>query len=144
MGLCKLVKHVRDVMLAVLAGDGELAGIVLSAQHMGEGLDAQERTFGHLCFDDDLLASGDNLLELLVGAARERAALVHDHDARADFLDFLHVMARVDDGRAIGVHLLDAIEDRCTALRIDCDRGFVEEDQFGLVGDAAGDVQAPE
>lgn len=35
MGLRKLVKHVRDVMLAVLAGDGELAGIVLSAQHVG-------------------------------------------------------------------------------------------------------------
>ena len=53
-------------------------------------------------------------------------------------------MARVDDGRAIGVHLLDAIEDRCTALRVDRDRGFVEEDELGLVGDAAGDVQAPE
>ena len=54
MGLRKLVKHVRDVMFAVLAGDGELTGIVLSAQHMGEGLDAQERAFGHRCFDDDL------------------------------------------------------------------------------------------
>ena len=121
-----------------------LAGIVLDSQHVGESLDAHQRAFGHLGLDDDFLARSDDLLELLVGAARERAPLVHDHDARADFLDFLHVVARVDDGGTICIHLLDAVENRRTALRVDRDRGFVEKDEFGLVGDAAGDVQAPE
>ena len=71
-------------------------------------------------------------------------AVVHDEDAVADLLDLLHVVAGVNHRGAGLVEPLDAFQNRIAALRVDGDRGFVEEDQVRLVRDAAGEVQAPQ
>ena len=93
-------------------------------------------------FDGDALARVDHVLELVGGSERQVPAVVHDEDAVADLFDLLHVVAGVDHRGAGLVEPLDAFQNRIAALRVDGDRGFVEEDQVRLVRDAAGDVQA--
>ena len=68
--------------------------------------------------------------------------MVHDHDARADLLDFFHVMAGIDDGCTFCVQAQDSLEDGIAALGIDGDGRLVQEDELGFVRDAAGDVQS--
>ena len=49
---------------------------------------------------------------------------------------------RVHHGGALAVHILDAFEDGVAALRVHGHGRLVEEDELGLVRDAACDVQA--
>ena len=51
-------------------------------------------------------------------------------------------MGGVDDGRALAVQPLDALENLVAALRIDGDGRLVKNNQLRLVGNAAGNVQA--
>ena len=127
---------------ARLARAGEAAGRHVSGQHVRERPHAGEhlgRQLGHL--DDDLLAHGNHALELVVRALGERLAAIHDHDAAADLLHLLHVVARVDHRGALVAQAADAVEDGVSALLVNGHRGLVEEDELGLVGDAAGDVE---
>ena len=136
-------QHVAYVVRAVLASQFQRAFAVERAGDMGQRVQARQRGFvqlGHV--DLDLLARADHGLELGVRARGQRLAVVHDHDARADLLDFLHVVARVHHGGALAVHILDAFEDGVAALRVHGHGRLVEEDELGLVRDAACDVQA--
>ena len=90
----------------------------------------------------DALTGADHGLEFVGGAGGDLPAAVHDDDPVAQLLHLLHVVARVDDGGAALVETLDALEDGAPALRVDSDRGLIEEDEVGAVGDAAGDVEA--
>ena len=68
--------------------------------------------------------------------------MIHDEDTVADLFHLFHVMAGVDYGRALAAELLDAFENRIAALRVHGNGRFVEEDQVGLMRDAACDVEA--
>lgn len=58
---------------------------------------------------------------------------VEDPDAVAQPLGLLHVVGGVEDGQALGAQRLDAVEDGSPALRVDADRGLVEDQEAGLV-----------
>ena len=66
---------------------------------------------------------------------------VHDHDAAANLLDFLHVMAGIHHCGALVAQTADALQDGVAALRVDRHRGLVKKDELGLVRDTAGDVE---
>ncbi len=53
-------------------------------------------------------------------------------------------MTGVDDGRPLGIHLFDAIENRRAALRIDRHGRFIEEDELRTMRDAASYIEAPQ
>ena len=110
---------------------------------MRQARDGTERRARHLAdLDHDLLAHLDHALELVVGALRQHAPAVHDHDAAADLLDFLHVMAGIHHRGTFVAQAANALQDGVSALRVDRHRGLVKEDELGLVRDAAGDVEA--
>lgn len=92
--------------------------------------------------DSHALAHLNHAFELVIGALRQHAAAVHDHDAAADLLDFLHVMAGIHHRGALVAQAADALQDGVAALRVDRHRGLVKKDELGLVRDAAGDVEA--
>ena len=127
-----------------LAGAGEHPARDVGGEDVRQIADGGEHGARHLGdLGHDLLAHVDHALELVVGAFGEGTPAVHDHDAGADPLDLLHVMARVDHRGALVAQPADAVEDGVPALGVDGHRGLVKEDELGLVGDAAGDVQAP-
>jgi len=109
---------------------------VTKGPHLGEGIIGESRTL-----HTDSLACVDHGLELVVRSLRNLTTCIHDEDARTDLLDFLHVVARVDDGRSLVVQAQDSVEDGVPALRINGNRGLVQEDELGPVGDATGDVE---
>ena len=91
--------------------------------------------------DRHALAHLNHALELVVGALRQHAAAVHDHDAAANLLDFLHVMAGIHHRGALVAQAADTLQDGVAALRVDRHRGLVKKDELGLVRDAAGNVE---
>ena len=88
------------------------------------------------------LAHLNHALELVVGALRQHAPAVHDHDAAADLLGFLHVMAGIHYRGALVAQAADTLQYGVSALWVDRHRGLVKEDELGLVRDAAGNVEA--
>ncbi|CDN43449.1 hypothetical protein BN871_CZ_00200 [Paenibacillus sp. P22] len=109
------------------------------AGNLAEALKAVSRA--RLQLDRQILDIGDDRLELLLGAVRDDLAVIDDGDPGADFFDFLHVMARVDDRAAGFVELLHRLQNVIPGLGIDADGRFVHDDQTRLVRDGAGDVQ---
>ena len=110
---------------------------------MLEGTQALDRgSLDGANLDSHALAHLNHALELVVGALRQHAPAVHDHDAAADLLDFLHVMAGIHHRGALVAQAADALQDSVAALWIDRHRGLVKKDEFGLVRDAAGNVEA--
>ena len=137
------VEHVGQVVFAATASHVEFLAVVGGFDHARQRTDLGHRRIRQIeRFDGDALARVDHVLELVGGSERQVPAVVHDEDAVADLLDLLHVVAGVDHRGAGLVEPLDAFQNRIAALRVDGDRGFVEEDQVRLVRDAAGDVQA--
>ena len=47
----------------------------------------------------------------MLGAVRDDLAVVDDRDVRAQELDFLHVVTRVEQGHALTVKLLQRFQD---------------------------------
>ena len=89
----------------------------------------------------DALTGADHGLELIGRAGGDLPSGVHNDDPVAQLLDLLHVVAGVDDRGAPLVEAPDALQDRVTALGVHGDRGLVEDDELGGVGDAAGDIE---
>ena len=81
-------------MRACLAGADELPGDQLRREDVRQRADVLRHRGGEVPhLHGDLLAHADHALELVDGALGEGPAAVHDHDAGADLLDLLHVMA---------------------------------------------------
>ena len=70
--------------------------------------------------------------------------LSHDHDPGAELFHLFHIVGGVDDGGSFPVQLADSLKDAASALGIHGNGGFIQKDQFGLVGDPAGNVQPSE
>ena len=130
-------------MRARFAGADELATGQINRKHVLEGAQPLDRGgLDGADLDGHTLAHLNHALELVIGALCQHAAAVHDHDAAADLLDFLHVMAGIHHRGALVAQAADALQDGVAALRVDRHRGLVEEDELGLVRDAAGNVEA--
>ena len=132
-------------MAAALAPDGQPGVRIVGAGAAGQGPPRLQgiRPEG-VDLHGDGLPGADHGLELLLGAGGDGLALIHNHDPAAQLLHLFHVVAGVDDGRALPVEPLDAFKNGVAALGIHRHGGFVQDDEAGLVGDAAGDVQPPE
>ena len=80
--------------------------------------------------------------QFLLCANGDKLAMVHDAHVVGQFLRFFHVVCGVQDSHPLVAKLLDVVQDRPAALRVDADRGFVHDDQCRLVEQRDGDVHA--
>ena len=129
-------------MRARFAGADELAVGQLNRKHVFEGAQSLDRGgLDGADLDGHALAHLNHALELVVGALRQHAPAVHDHDAAANLLDFLHVMAGIHHRGALVAQAADALQDGVAALGVDRHRGLVKKDELGLVRDTAGNVE---
>ncbi len=71
-----------------------------------------------------------------MGADFADVALVHDHDLRG-VLDSRKAVGD-HERRAVGQQLSKGCPDQCFGFRIDAGSGFVEDQQFRIVGQRAG------
>ena len=84
------------------------------------------------------------LLQLLRRSLRDDFAVIDDGDAMRHAVGFLHVVSGQEHGdMLLFVQLLDVRPELVAGLRIEAERGLVEEDDFRRVQQAAGDFQAP-
>ena len=72
----------------------------------------------------------------------EDFAVVDDGEAVAEFVGLFHVVRGEDDGDAFGAEAADGFPHGDAALRVEAGAGLVEEEDFGTVGDGAGDLEA--
>ena len=68
--------------------------------------------------------------------------LVHDDEAVAQLLGLVHVVGRQDERHAALLEPVEAVPQQVPRLRVEAGRRLVEEQQVGLVDEAAGDRQA--
>jgi hypothetical protein len=69
--------------------------------------------------------------------------VVHDHEAVAQLLGLVHVVRGEDEGDAALLEAEETIPDDVPRLRVEAGRGLVEDEDLGLVDEAAGDREAP-
>jgi len=69
--------------------------------------------------------------------------VVHHDDAIGETLGFFHVMRRVEERLATCLELLEVLENRVSALRIDADRRLVEEQDVWIVQQAGREIEPP-
>ena len=66
---------------------------------------------------------------------------VHNRDALAQLLRFLHVVGGIQDGHPLAVELQNGFQDVVAALGVNAHGGFIQNQQLGFVHQAAGDVE---
>src|SRR5580704_3001347 len=69
-------------------------------------------------------------------------AVVHDGDALAEALGFVHIMRGEKDGAAGGFELLDQIPKLAAGLRVEAGSGFIEKQKIGIANQGAGESEA--
>ena len=89
---------------------------------------------------DDVAADGG--FEGGGGVFDEDFAVVDDGEAVAEFVGLFHVVGGEDDGDAFAAESLDGVPHGDAALGIEAGGGLVEEEDLGMVGDGAGDLEA--
>ena len=68
--------------------------------------------------------------------------MVDDGDALGDAFDFFHVVGGEENGDVFGlVHVADVVPDMVAGLGVEAERGFVEEEDVGVVEQTAGDFE---
>ena len=76
-------------------------------------------------------------------AGGDHFTVVHDGQPMAQRLRLFHIVSGVEDASS-GLRLrADQFEQAHAALRIDPDGGLIEQQHFGLMDDAAGEIEAP-
>ena len=78
--------------------------------------------------DPHLAVGFDGRLELRGGVEREQLPVVHDRDAVAELVRFLHVVRREEDRLPFGVELAHDLPEGDAALRIKTGGRFVEKE----------------
>ena len=68
-------------------------------------------------------------------------AVVHDSDALAEALGFVHVVGGEKDGAAGGFELFDQLPKLAAGLRIEASGGFIEKKKIGVTDERAGQRQ---
>jgi hypothetical protein len=86
---------------------------------------------------------GEERAEFGQSAGGDDVAVIDDGQPLAQSLGLFHVVGGVEDAGA-GLRLrAHQVEQAHAALRIDADRGLVEQQHFGPMHDAAGEIEAP-
>ena len=120
----------------VVAGDGD--GIDVRAGL--EVLVKVRRDAVDLDLDDREIA--DERFEAGGGIESDQATLVNDADAVAERIGLEHVMGGEQDGLALGLEVADDLAELASADGIETDGRLVQEKDFGVVQEGAGDVEA--
>src|ERR1700680_1887851 len=83
-------------------------------------------------------------LELIGSALGDDLAVIDDGDAVGDALGFFHVMGGEEDGDLLLLVEFRYVSPQLVAgLRVQADRGLIEEDDLGRMQKTARDLQAP-
>ena len=69
-------------------------------------------------------------------------AVVHDGDALAEALGFVHIMRGEKNGAARGFELLDQIPKLAAGLRVEAGGGFIEKKKIGIADECACEREA--
>jgi len=90
--------------------------------------------------DHVLRASGG---DQFAGAAEsDLFAIVHNGNALAEALGFVHVMRGEKDGAAGRFELLDQLPKLAAGLRVEAGGGFIEKQKIGIANEGAGESEA--
>jgi hypothetical protein len=148
-----------DVAEAVLVGGGddfgeeavddagEDAETAFDDFDAGDAVDGGEALFEELAIADAAHAevvddvAADAGFEGGGGVFDEDLAVVDDGEAIAELVGLFHVMRGEDDGDALAAKALDGFPHGDAALGIEASGGLVEEEDLGMVGDGAGDLE---
>src|SRR5581483_6878487 len=88
--------------------------------------------------------AGDALLEILRSIQRDQLAMVHDGDAVAQAVGFVHVMRRDEHGQvALVLDLREHLPHRHTRYGIETGCRLVEKENLRVVHQSACDLQSP-
>ena len=68
--------------------------------------------------------------------------MVHDGDAVAEALGFVHVMRGEQDGAAGRLELLDQFPELAAGLRIEAGGGLIEKQKIGIADEGAGESES--
>src|SRR6266853_2826566 len=77
--------------------------------------------------------------QLLGSSLGDDLAVIHDRDAIAEALGFLHVVRREQHRPAVGAEAADDLPQLAARLRVETRRQFVEKEQLGLADERTGD-----
>src|SRR5581483_926973 len=69
-------------------------------------------------------------------------AVVHDGDAVAEALGFVHVVGGEEDGAAGEFEAFDEVPELAARLRVEAGGGLVEEEEIGIADESAGHGEA--
>jgi len=86
--------------------------------------------------DEMLRADGGN--QFAGRAESDLFAVIHDSDAFAEALRFVHVVRGEKDGAAGGFELLDQIPELAAGLRVQAGGGLIEKKKIGIADEGAG------
>ena len=81
--------------------------------------------------------------QLVVGAAGDQLAVIHDGDVVRQLLGFFHVMGGVEHGHALVFEHHHAIQDAAAGLGVNAHGRLVHVNDLGLVQQRHADVDAP-
>src|SRR5579863_3451243 len=85
-------------------------------------------------------ASGSD--QLARAAESDLFAVVHDGDALAEALGFVHVVRSEKNGAAGRFEMLDQIPKLAAGLRVEAGGGFIEKQKIGIANEGAGKSEA--
>lgn len=91
--------------------------------------------------NSDFFFNFGKTLKLVSGALSDDLALIKNDNTITKNFNLFHIVGGVDDGGALITKLLDTVENIITTLRINGNSGFIEEDKFGLMSNAAGNIE---
>src|SRR5690242_20150997 len=91
----------------------------------------------------DLVPLADQAHQFVPRALGDELAVVDDADPVAQPFGLFHVVRGVQHGHPGAGQPFHALQDRVPALRVDPDRGFVQDQQLRLVQQADADVETP-
>jgi hypothetical protein len=128
-----------------LGEDADAVGHFLGVGDAGDGGQRLQEDFAAgLIFEVEFVDffGSDGGLEGGGGILHEDFAVVDDGDAVAELVGLFHVVGGEDDGDAFLAELADGLPHGESGLGVQAGGGLVEEEDFGPVGDGAGDLDA--
>ena len=125
------------------AYQGDRPVLTLDARDAGQGQEFLFQRLGNRVVRLDL---NDSLpmtrKQFFHRSCSDHLSLVHDGDLFAEMLHFFHIMARIEDGHPVGVHLLQAFIDEVPGLGVYADGGLVKEKDPRAVNEPDSQAQA--
>ncbi len=104
-----------------------------------------ERLFIEICRESGFQGKGvefrDHGHKLCTGALSDHLTVIDNGDAVADLLDLVHIVGGVNDRCTPFTEYLNGMQDMVTGLCIHADGRLIHNDELGVVGNTAGNIQ---